>query len=163
MADLSDFKRGQIVGARLASACITKTAKLFRVARSNLLKVMTALEKEGKTSSLKQNSGRKRNLSDSDPRTLTWIVWQDHKNTASKITAKFNDHLEEVLWCNGYRRRKWTRRHEFKFWTRLIAFHIALIPLGKVWIQLFSLQLWINSCLGEATSLGAGKLWIQTC
>ena len=30
-------------------------------------------------------------------------------------------------------------------WTRLIAFHIALIPLGKVWIQLFSLQLWVNS------------------
>ena len=37
-------------------------------------------------------------------------------------------------WCNGYRRRKWTQRHEFKSWTRLIAFHIALIPLGKVWI-----------------------------
>ena len=34
--------------------------------------------------------------------------------------------------CNGYRRRKWTQRHEFKSWTRLIAFHIALIPLGKV-------------------------------
>ena len=47
-------------------------------------------------------------------------------------------------WCNGYRRRKWTRRHEFKSWTRLIAFHIALIPLGKVWIQLFSLQLWVK-------------------
>ena len=29
--------------------------------------------------------------------------------------------------------------------TILIAFHIALIPLGKVWIQLFSLQLWVNS------------------
>ena len=27
----------------------------------------------------------------------------------------------------------------------LIAFHIALIPLGKVWIQLFSLQQWVNS------------------
>ena len=48
-------------------------------------------------------------------------------------------------WCNGYRRRKWTRRHEFKSWTRMIAFHTALIPLGKVWIQLFSLQLWVNS------------------
>ena len=35
-------------------------------------------------------------------------------------------------WCNGYRRRKWTRRHEFKPSTRLIAFHIALILLGKV-------------------------------
>ena len=48
-------------------------------------------------------------------------------------------------WCNGYRRRNWTRRHEFKSWTRLIPFHIAVIPLGKVWIQLFSLQLWVNS------------------
>ena len=42
-------------------------------------------------------------------------------------------------------RRKWTRRYEFKSWTRLIAFHIALIPLEKVWVQLFSLQLWVNS------------------
>ena len=48
-------------------------------------------------------------------------------------------------WCSRYRRRNWTWRHEFKSWTRLIAFHIALIPLGKVWIQLFSLQLWVNS------------------
>ena len=48
-------------------------------------------------------------------------------------------------WCNGFHHRKWTRRREFKSWTRLIAFHIALIPLGKVWIQLFSLQLWVNS------------------
>ena len=48
-------------------------------------------------------------------------------------------------WCNGYRRRIWTRRHEFKSWTWLIAFHIGLIPLGKVWIQIFSLQLWVNS------------------
>ena len=48
-------------------------------------------------------------------------------------------------WCNAYRRRIWARRHEFKSWTRSIAFHIALIPLGNVWIQLFSLQLWVNS------------------
>ena len=48
-------------------------------------------------------------------------------------------------WCNGYRRREWTRRYEFKSWTRLIAFHIVLIPLGKVWIQLFSLRLGVNS------------------
>ena len=48
-------------------------------------------------------------------------------------------------WYNSYRRRMWTRRHEFKSWTWLIAFHIALIPLGKVWIQIFFLQLWVNS------------------
>ena len=55
--------------------------------------------------------------------------------------------------------------HEFKSWTRLIAFHIALIPyakgmnpiilppaMGRIVGQtrLFS--------LGEATSLGEGKL-----
>ena len=39
-------------------------------------------------------------------------------------------------WCNGYRRRKWTRWLEFRSWTILI---------GKVWIQLCSLQLWVNS------------------
>ena len=47
--------------------------------------------------------------------------------------------------CIGYRRRKWTRLHEFKSWTRLIEFHIALIPMGKVKIQLFCLQIWVNS------------------
>ena len=26
-----------------------------------------------------------------------------------------------------------------------LHFHIALIPFGKVWIQLFSLQVWVNS------------------
>ena len=74
--------------------------------------------------------------------------------TTSFITVVFiwfcHLHLLMVItvicpWSNGYRHRKWTRRHEFKSWTRLIAFHIALIPLGKVWIQLFSLQLWVNS------------------
>ena len=53
--------------------------------------------------------------------------------------------LDYYYYYYYYRRRKWTRRHEFKSWTRLIAFHISLIPLGKVWIQLFSLQLWVNS------------------
>ena len=51
-------------------------------------------------------------------------------------------------WRLGWRSicyRKWTRRHEFKSWTRLITFHIALIPFGKVWIQLYSLQLCVNS------------------
>ena len=54
MADLSDFKRGQIVGAHMAGASVRKTAKLFMVAKRAVSKVMIAFEKEGKTSSLKQ-------------------------------------------------------------------------------------------------------------
>ena len=34
---------------------------------------------------------------------------------------------------------KWTRRPDFKSWTKLLTFYIALIPIGKVSIQLFSL------------------------
>ena len=59
---------------------------------------------------------------------------------------------DELKWCSPMDHHIWpwcpwiwTRRHEFKSWTRLIAFHIALIPLGTAWIQIFSLQLWVNS------------------
>ena len=41
-------------------------------------------------------------------------------------------------WCNGYHRRKWTRRSGFKSWT-------SLNILGKVCIQLFFLLLWVKS------------------
>ena len=77
------------------------------------------------------------------------IKWIEHvKNIQLDMKiycVTYHTYIHTCPWCNGYRRRKWTRRHEFKSWTRLIAFHIALIPLGKVWIQLFSLQLWVNS------------------
>ena len=81
--------------------------------------------------------------------THTYTYTDRHKHTHTHTYNEINIHpppkKRRYLWCNGYRRRKWSQWHEFKSWTRLIAFHIALIPLGKVWIQLFSLQLWVNS------------------
>ena len=38
MTDLSNFKRGQIVGSRMAGASVTKPAELFGVARSTVKK-----------------------------------------------------------------------------------------------------------------------------
>ena len=60
----SDFKRCQIISARMAGTGVTKTVELFGVPRSTVSKVTTALEKERKTASLKQNFERNRKLSD---------------------------------------------------------------------------------------------------
>jgi hypothetical protein len=56
MGDLSDFQRGQIVGAYLAGACVTKLANLFSVSTAAVLKVVTAYTNHGKTSSARRNS-----------------------------------------------------------------------------------------------------------
>ena len=53
--------------------------------------------KEGKTSSLKQNSGRKQWLSD-------WDCRKDHENTSLKITAEFKDYLENPVSAKTARR-----------------------------------------------------------
>ena len=74
-----------------------------------------------------------------------YIFASIHVQIGAEKFSVHNSTFKRCPWCNGYRRRIWTRWPEFKSWTWLIAFHIALIPLGKVWIQLFSLQLWVNS------------------
>ena len=97
MADLSAFKRDQILGARKASARVTKSIELFGATLSTVSKIMTAFEIEGKASSLKQNSRSKWKQSERDRWINTWIVWNDHKNTAPKITAEINDHLGNLV------------------------------------------------------------------
>ena len=104
MAVLSDFKRGQIIGAPITGASVAKIAELFGVAKSTVSKLITAFEKEGNTSSPKQNSGRKRKFSVRDSRTLTRIVRKDHKNTAPKITAELYDYIETPFSSKTVRR-----------------------------------------------------------
>ena len=55
MADLSNFKRGEFIDARMTGTSVRKTAEIFGVAKNIVWKAMTAFEKEGKTFSLKQN------------------------------------------------------------------------------------------------------------
>jgi deoxyribose-phosphate aldolase len=53
MEDLSDFERGQIIGAHLAGASLIKTSTLLGVSRATVSKVMLAYTYHGKTSSVK--------------------------------------------------------------------------------------------------------------
>ena len=48
-----------------------------------------------------------------------------------KVQLHNISNLWRCSWCNGYRHRKWTRRHEFKSWARLIAFSHSTNTLGK--------------------------------
>ena len=59
-------------------------------------------------------------------------------NPSSVISGKYLDRklcinkiFRRCPWCNGYRRRKWTRRHEFISWRKLIAFSHSTNTLGK--------------------------------
>ncbi|MGH0124239.1 UNVERIFIED_CONTAM: hypothetical protein FKN15_053501 [Acipenser sinensis] len=85
--DLSDFEKGVIVGEHLAGASVTKTAQLADVSRA---KVMLAWNSEGKTSSAKGNSGRKRILQNRDSRPLIRSARQNRRATADQLTANFN-------------------------------------------------------------------------
>jgi transposase len=57
MRDLSDFQRGQAVGAHLAGVSVTKTATLSGVSKAVVSKVMRAYTNHGKISSAKRNDG----------------------------------------------------------------------------------------------------------
>jgi biotin operon repressor len=61
MGDLSKFERGQIVGAHLAGASVTKTTKhvLLGISRTTVSKIISAYKNSGTTTSSKRNSGKK--------------------------------------------------------------------------------------------------------
>ena len=88
MGDVSDFQRGQIVGARMAGATVTEIAQLLGIPRGTVFKVMTVYEKEGKTSSARHKSGCSSSLFERDRRKLNRIARNDHKTTASEKTTR---------------------------------------------------------------------------
>jgi transposase len=90
MRDLSDFERGQIVGARLAATSVTKTATLLDVSRATVSNVMSAYTNHGKTSA-KRNSRRKSTLTERDRRALM-IVSKNHKTTAAQVNCSRNEY-----------------------------------------------------------------------
>ena len=94
MGDMSDFRTGQTVGARLAVASVNKTATLLSVSRAAVSKVMTHTS-HWRTSSAKRNSGQKRKLSERDCCTLKRIVSINHRSIAAKVTVELNIHLED--------------------------------------------------------------------
>jgi hypothetical protein len=95
MGYLSNFERGQIVGACLAGAYVTKTATLLGASRMTVSKVMSAYTNHGKTTSVKRN-GQKSALTETDCCTLRRIVSKNHRTIAAQVT-ELNIHLEDPV------------------------------------------------------------------
>jgi transposase len=103
---LSDSKIGQIIGARLAGASVTKPATVFGVSRATVSEVMSAYTNHGKTTSAKSNSGRKSTLTERDRRTLRRSVSENHRTTAAQVhrRAELNIPLEDPVSTETVRR-----------------------------------------------------------
>jgi hypothetical protein len=97
MGDLSDFRRGQIVGAHLAGASVNKTATLLGLSRAMFSKVMTSNTNHEKKSSAERDSDRNPNLCARDRRTLKRISSKNYRATAAKVMAELNIHPKDPV------------------------------------------------------------------
>jgi transposase len=96
MGDLFCFERGQIIGAHLAGAPVTKSATLLGVSRVTVSKVMSAYTNHGKTTSAKRNSGQKSTLTERG-RHILRIVSKKSQNYCSTGDSRTKYHSEDPV------------------------------------------------------------------
>jgi transposase len=91
MGDLSDFERGQIVGACLAGASVTDIVTLLGASRATVSEVMSTYTNHGKTRAAERNSGWKSTLTERDRRILRRILSKNHTTTAAELNILLED------------------------------------------------------------------------
>jgi hypothetical protein len=103
MEDLSDFEKGQIIGARLTGASVIKSATLLAVSRATVFKVMSAYTKHWKTTSAKKNSERNFYMDRKRSSYTEKDYFEYHRNGA-RATAELNTHSEDLISARSVRR-----------------------------------------------------------
>jgi hypothetical protein len=91
IGDLSHFERGQIIGAHLAGAFVTKTATLLSVSKA------TASRLCWHTQISKEEQWAKINIDRRDCHTLRRPVSKTRRTTATPVTAELNIILKTLF------------------------------------------------------------------
>ena len=97
MADLLDFRRGQIVFAYMVDASVTKTAQMFGFSTGKVSKITNCLWKKRKHYLQSTSLVEIKVVWERDRRSLHRIVRKDRRTMTLKITSNLNEHLQNTV------------------------------------------------------------------